>query len=53
METPIEIRYKVNNTLHGTVQCILLVVVSGTDDVLKKVKLPIVLVPRLKMLFSF
>ena len=37
-----------NNVLRGTVQGILLVVVRGTDDALKTVKLPIVLVPGLK-----
>ena len=37
-----------DNTLYDTAQGILLVVVRGTDDVMKKVKLPIVLVPSLK-----
>ena len=34
--------------IRGTAQGILLVVVRGTDDVLRTVKLPIVLVPGLK-----
>ena len=42
-----------NNVLRGTAQGILLVVVRGTDDGLRAVKLPIVLVPGLKRnLFS-
>ena len=39
-----------DNVLRGTVQSILLVEVCGTDDVLRIVKLPIVLVPRLTLL---
>ena len=42
-----------NNVLRGTAQGVLLVVVRGTDDALRTVKLPIVLVPELKRnLFS-
>ena len=41
----IEIRTAEDNTLHGTAQGVLLVVVRGTDDVLRTVKLSIVLVP--------
>ena len=53
VEPPIEIRAAGDNMLCGTAQGILLVVVRGTDDVLRTVKLPIVLVPRLKRnLFS-
>ena len=49
IEPPIEIRAADDNILHGTAQGILLVaLVRGTDDDLKKVKLPIVLVPGLK-----
>ena len=40
-----EIRAAGGNVLLGTAQDILLVVVRGTDDILRKVKLPIVLVP--------
>ena len=46
-----EIRAAGDNMLHGTAQGILLVVVRGTDDVLRKVELPIVLVPGLKSIF--
>ena len=42
-----------NNVLRGTAQGILLVVVRSTDDALRTVKLPMVLVPGLKInLFS-
>ena len=53
-EPTIGIRAASDNVLHGAVQGTLLVVVRGTDDVLRKVKLPIVLVaPGLKInLFS-
>ena len=37
-----------NKVLRGTARRILLVVVRGTDDALRTVKLPIVLVPGLK-----
>ena len=47
-EPPIEIRATGDNMLHGTAQGILLVVVRGTDKVLRKVKLPVVLVPGLR-----
>ena len=36
-----------NNVLRGTAQGILLIVVRGTDDALRRVKLSIVLVPGL------
>ena len=38
-----------NNVLRGTTQGMLLVVVRGTDDALRTVKLPITLVPGLKI----
>ena len=42
-----------NNVLHGTAQGILLVVVRGTSDALRTVKLPMLLVPGLQRnLFS-
>ena len=41
----IEIRAAGDNVLRGTAESILLVVVRGTDDILKTVKLPIVIVP--------
>ena len=47
IEPPMEIR-TAGATRYGTAQGILLVVVRGTDDVLKTVKLLIVLVPGLK-----
>ena len=43
IEPPMEITAARDNTLHGTAQGILLVIVCGTDDVLRKVKSPIVL----------
>ena len=43
-----EIRAARDNVLRGTEQGILLVVVRSTDDVLKTVKLAIMLVPGLK-----
>ena len=53
IEPPMEIKTAVNNMLRGTTQDILLVVVRGTDDALRAVKLPIVVVPGLKRnLFS-
>ena len=44
---PMKIKAAGNNTLFGTVQSILLVVVRYTRDVRRTVKLPIVLVPGL------
>ena len=53
INSPIEITAAGNNVLRGTTQGILQVLVRGTDDVLRTVKLPIVLVPGLKRnLFS-
>ena len=53
IEPPIEITAAGNNVLRGTAQGILLVVVRGTDDALRTVKLPTVLVPELQRnLFS-
>ena len=53
IEPPMEIRAGGDNMLHGTAQGILLVVVRGTDDVSRKLKLPKVLVPGLRRsLFS-
>ena len=49
IKPPKEIGATGDNVLRGTVQGILLVVVRGTDDVLRTVKLPIVLVPGLTM----
>ena len=48
IEPPMEIRAAGDNVLRVTAQGILLVVVRGTDDVLRRVKLPIVLVRGLK-----
>ena len=48
IESPMEVRAAWDNVLRGTTQGILLVVVRGTDDVLRTVTLPIVLVPDLK-----
>ena len=45
---PMKITAARDNFLHGTAVGILLVVVRGTDDVLRTVKFPIVLVPVLK-----
>ena len=53
VEPLMEIRAVRDNVLHGTTQGISLVVVRSTDDVLRTVKLPILLVPGLKRnLFS-
>ena len=53
IESPMEIRATGDNMLRGTTQSILLVIVRGIDDVLRTVKLPIVLMPCLKTnLFS-
>ena len=53
IEPPVEIRAAEDSVLYGTAQGILLIIVRGTDGVLQKVKLPIVLVPGLKRnLFS-
>ena len=50
---PMEIKAAGHNTLFGTAQGILLVVVHDTQDVCRTVKLPIVLVPGLgRNLFS-
>ena len=43
-----KVRAAGNNLLRGTAQIILIVVVRGTDDILRTVKLLIVLVPGLK-----
>ena len=43
-----EVKAAGNNISYGTAQGILLVFVHGTEDVRRKVKLPIVLVPGLK-----
>ena len=48
MKTPTEITAAGNNVLRGTAPAILPVVVRGTNDALRIVKLPIVLVPGLK-----
>ena len=48
IEPPMEIRAAGDNVLRGTAQGILPVIVCGTDDVLRTVKLPIVLEPGLK-----
>ena len=45
IESPMERTVAGDNVLRGSVQGIFLVVVRGTDDVLRIVKLPIVLVP--------
>ena len=52
-EPPMEIRSAGDNVLRGTAQGIFLVVVRSTDDVLRTVKLSIILGPGLKRnLFS-
>ena len=48
IKPPMEIPVAGDNVLRGSTQGIVLVVVRGTDDVLRTVKLPIVLVPGLK-----
>ena len=48
IEPPMNITATGNNVLRGTAQGIVLIVVRGTDDALRRVKLPIVLVPGLK-----
>ena len=48
IEPPMEVRAAGDNVLRGTAQGTLLVVVRGTDDVLRTVELSIVLVPCLK-----
>ena len=45
IEPPMNIRVAGDNVLLGTVQVIKLVVVRGTENILRTVKLPIVLVP--------
>ena len=53
IEPPIKITAAGNNVLRGAAQGILLVVVRGTDDGVRTVQLPVVLVPGLKRnLFS-
>ena len=53
IEPPMEITAAGNNVLRSAAQGILLIVVRGTDDALRTVKLPIALVPGLKRnLFS-
>ena len=53
IQPPMEITAAGDNVLRGTAQGILLVVVCGTNNVLRTVKLPVVLVPGLKReLFS-
>ena len=53
IEPPIEIKAAGDNVLLGATQDILLVVVRGTDDVLRTVELLTILVPGLKRnLFS-
>ena len=53
IKSPMEVRAAGDNVLRGTAQGILLVVVRVTDDVLRTVKLPIVLVPgRKRKIFS-
>ena len=47
IEPPMETRAARDNILHGTVQGILQVVVRGTDNMLRKVKLPKGLMPAL------
>ena len=48
IESPMEIRAARDNVLRGTADGIPLVVVLGSDDVLRTVKLALVLVPGLK-----
>ena len=48
IEPPVEVRAAGDNVLRGTAQGILLVVVRGTDDVLRTVRLFVVLVRGLK-----
>ena len=48
IEPPMEIRVAGDNVLRGTAQGILKVIVRGTDEVLRTVKLSMVLVPDLK-----
>ena len=48
IEHLMEMRAAGDNILHGTAQGILLVVVYDTGDVLRKVRMPIILVSRLK-----
>ena len=53
IEPPMKITAAGNNVLRDTAQCILLIVVRGTDDALRTVKKPTVSVPGLKInLFS-
>ena len=48
IEPPMEMTAGGNNVLRGTAQGILLVVVRGTGDAVRTVKLPIVVVPGLE-----
>ena len=48
IEPPMGMRAAGDNVLQVTAQSILLVVVRGTEDILRMVKLPIVIVPGLK-----
>ena len=49
IQPPIEITTAGNNVLRSTAQGILLVIVRRTDDAVRTVKLPIVLVPGVKI----
>ena len=48
IEPPMEIKAARDKILYGTAQGVQLVLVRGTDDVLREVELPVVLVPGLK-----
>ena len=49
---PTEITVAGDNILYGTTQGILLVLVGNTDDVCRKVEIPVVLVPECKKTFG-
>ena len=51
MNPPMEIKAVVENISDGPAQDILLVLVRDTDDVCRKVELPVVPVPGLKKIF--
>ena len=51
IEAPIKIKATADSILYRTAQNILLALVRGTDDVLRKVKLPVVFVLGLKSFF--
>ena len=53
IDPPMEIRAAGDNVSRGTTQGILMVVVRGNDNVLRTIKLPIVLVHRLKRKLFF